>query len=95
MFMHIFLFRWKAAATDADKRAAADAISAFAGTIDGLEAVTVGNNESPNCGGFAFGGIMRFTDAAAYQAYAVHPAHQDLLSWLIPLIEAVEFDITA
>lgn len=94
MFIHSFLFRWKPAATVQDKAAAADAIRAFQGTIPGLEQVIAGHNESTHGDGFTFGGIMHFTDQDAYRAYAIHPAHLELLSWLAPLIEAVEFDIT-
>jgi len=35
---------------------------------------------------------MKFADAATYRAYEEHPAHQALLRWLVPLIEAVEVD---
>jgi hypothetical protein len=38
---------------------------------------------------------MKFPDKAALEAYNVHPAHQALLKWLVPLIEAIEVDFPA
>jgi hypothetical protein len=52
----------------------------------------VGMNVSPRGQGYEIGGVMRFSDEAALQAYTSHPAHQELLSWLMPLIEPIEVD---
>jgi len=38
---------------------------------------------------------MEFADQAALEAYVVHSAHQALLQWLVPLIDAVEMDVEA
>lgn len=95
MFIHIFGFRWKEHATDADKQRAAGDIRAFLGMISGLLEVHVGENLSPRGQGYAFAGVMKFTDRAACDAYATHPAHVALLTWLIPLIEPVELDFEA
>lgn len=95
MFIHIFGFRWKEHATDSDKGRAAREIRAFAGTIPGLIDVSVGENLSPRGQGYTFAGLMRFTDRAACDAYATHPAHLALLEWLVPLIEPVEIDFEA
>jgi hypothetical protein len=92
MFIHIFLFRWSLTASDAHKINAIREIAAFQGTIPGLHEVSVGRNVSPRSGGFELGGVMKFSDSAAYRAYQRHPAHVALLSWLQPLIEAVEVD---
>jgi hypothetical protein len=35
---------------------------------------------------------MKFADRAALDAYARHPAHQELLAWLMPLILPMEVD---
>ena len=37
---------------------------------------------------------LKFTDQAAFEAYSDAPEHQALLSWLVPLIEAIENDFT-
>lgn len=95
MFIHIFGFRWKAEATEADKARATKAILAFRGAIPGLVEVEVGPNLSPRGQGYTFAGLMKFTDKAACDAYATHPAHLALLAWLVPLIDPVELDFEA
>jgi hypothetical protein len=92
---HVFAFQWKPGATDAQKERAAKDIRAFQGTVPGLLETHVGPNISPRGKGYSFGGIMRFTDQAALDAYVQHPAHQALLVWLVPLIDAIELDLPA
>jgi hypothetical protein len=92
MYFHIFGFRWKPGVTEQQKGEVAAAILAFQGPIDGLLEVHVGPNDSPRGQGYEFAGVMRFTDKAAVDAYTVHPQHEALLKWLLPLIEAVELD---
>jgi hypothetical protein len=70
-------------------------IRAFQGVIPGLLQTWVGPNISPRSKGYTFGGIMQFTDKASLDAYVQHPAHQALLSWLVPLIDAIELDLRA
>ena len=95
MFIHIFGFRWKEHAGNADKARAAREILAFEGKIAGLIDVAVGENLSPRGQGYTFAGLMRFTDKAACDAYSTHPAHLALLEWLVPLIEPMELDFEA
>lgn len=95
MFVHIFLFRWKADVSDAQKNRAQQEIEAFEGSIDGLKSIAVGANVSSQGGEFGFGGVMYFRDENAFSAYVVHPLHLKLLEWLVPLVDAVECDIRA
>jgi hypothetical protein len=95
MFIHIFGMRWKPEATAADKSRAANEILAFRHTIPGLVEINYGPNVSPRGQGYEFIGHMKFTDKAACDAYTVHPLHQALLAWLVPLIDAVELDLEA
>jgi antibiotic biosynthesis monooxygenase (ABM) superfamily enzyme len=92
---HVFAFQWKPDTTDAQKEKATNDIRAFQGTIPGLLETHVGPNISPRGKGYTFGGIMRFTDQAALDAYVKHPSHQALLVWLVPLIDAIELDLNA
>jgi len=92
---HVFAFQWKPDATDAEKARAWKDIAAFQGQIPGLLETHVGPNISPRGKGYTFGGIMRFKDKAALDAYVQHPAHQALLVWLVPLIDAIELDLQA
>jgi hypothetical protein len=95
MFIHIFAFRWKPEATGADKARAEREILAFKGPIAGLLEVSVGDNVSERGQGYTYIGLMKFTNKAAADAYTIHPTHQALLKWLVPLIEAVELDFEA
>jgi len=92
---HIFGFQWKPAATEQLKQRATRDIRAFQGVIPGLLQTHVGENISPRNKGYTYCGVMEFTDQAALEAYLVHPAHQALLKWLVPLIDAVELDVEA
>ena len=92
MVLHTFYFRWKPEATPAQKQRVQAEIQAFQGKIPGLLETNAGFNFSPRSEGYDFGGVMKFPDRAALEAYTNHPAHQQLLSWLMPLIEPVELD---
>lgn len=94
MYFHIFAFRWKPEATEALKGRASREITAFQGKIPGLLELHLGQNDSPRGQGYTFIGVMRFTNKAAVDAYVVHPAHQALLAWLVPLIDPVELDFS-
>jgi hypothetical protein len=92
---HVFAFQWKQGTLEAQKDRAAKEIAAFQGLIPGLLQTHVGPNISPRGKGYSFGGIMQFKDKASLDAYVQHPAHQALLAWLIPLIDAIELDLRA
>lgn len=94
MYVHIFAFKWRPEATQALIERASAAILAFGGEIPGLMDVFVGPNDSLRGQGYAFAGLMQFTEKAAFEAYVGHPMHVELLEWLVPLIEAVELDFT-
>ena len=92
---HVFAFQWKQGTSEAQKDRAAKEIAAFQGLIAGLLQTHVGPNISPRGKGYTFGGLMQFKDKASLDAYVQHPAHQALLAWLVPLIEAIELDLRA
>jgi hypothetical protein len=92
---HVFAFQWKQGTSDEQKDRAKKEINAFQGVIPGLLETHVGPNISPRGKGYTFGGIMQFKDEAALKAYFQHPAHLALLSWLVPLIDAIELDLRA
>jgi hypothetical protein len=53
----------------------------------------VGANVSPRSQGYGLGGVMKFTDRSALDAYGAHPVHQKLLVWLMPFIDPLEVDL--
>lgn len=95
MIVHNFAFRWKPEVTEAQRSQAADAIRGLDSKIPGILATYVGTNFSPRSLGYEFGGSMHFTDRVALESYTNHPAHQELLTWLRPLIDAIEVDFEA
>ncbi len=67
-------------------------IRALESQIPGVLETVVGFNTSPRAQGYEFGGVMKFPDRATFEAYNEHPVHQQLLSWLLPLIDPIEVD---
>ncbi len=94
MYVHMFAFRMKACAGEAEKARMVREIGALQGKIPGLLETWVGLNESPRGGGYELGGAMKFADKKIFEGYGGHPAHQELVKWLMPLIEAIEVDFT-
>ena len=92
MIIHTFAFRWKPAVTDIQKRQALQEIRALQGQIPGLIETLAGVNISPRSQGYELGGVMKFASKESFERYGPHPAHQKLVSWLVPLIEPVEID---
>jgi hypothetical protein len=95
MYIHVFAFRWKPDVAEQQKQYAAAEIRKLQGQIPGLLETFVGVNISPRGLGYELGGVMKFADKASLDAYGPHPVHQNLLSWLMPLIEPLEVDFKA
>jgi len=92
MYIHMFAFRLKPGVTEEQKSRMLGEISALAKHIPGLLETSVGRNDSPRGQGYEIGGVMKFPDKAAMEAYNAHPVHQALLKWLLPLIDPIEVD---
>ncbi len=80
MIVHTFAFRWKTGVREDQKLRAIAAIRGLQGQIPGLLETSVGVNFSPR---------------SQLDAYGGHPVHQELLQWLMPLIDPVEVDFEA
>lgn len=93
MIVHAFLFQWKPQVTEMEKQEAAERIRALQGQIPGLIESSYNANTSSRSQGFTDGGVMKFRDEAALEAYFTHPVHQKLVDWLMPLLAvAAELD---
>jgi hypothetical protein len=92
MYLHMFAFRWRPGVTEAQQDRVIAEIRALQGQIPGLLETSVGRNISPRSGGYMLGGVMKFIDRASLDAYPGHPVHQELVAWLMPLIEPIEVD---
>jgi hypothetical protein len=93
MYIHTFALRWVEGTTEEQKLRARREILALQGRIPGLLATHVGDNQSPRGKGTNFGGVMMFAGRDAFEAYFVHPLHEDLIAWLMPLVDPTELDI--
>jgi hypothetical protein len=91
----MFAFRFKPAVTDTQKDHIVAEIRKLQGQIPGLLETFVGRSFSPRSEGYELGGAMKFADKASLYAYGPHPVHQQLVSWLMPLIEPIEVDFLA
>ena len=92
MYIHMFAFRFKAGVNDTRKKHVVSEIGKLQAQIPEVQETWVGLNDSPRGNGYELGGVMKFADKAAMDTYGVHPAHQELLKWLMPLIEPIEVD---
>jgi len=92
MFIHMFAFRLQPGVTEAQQERMLREIATLKSQIPLVLKAHVGKNVSPRGQGFVIGGVMKFADAAALEAYNIHPVHQALLKWLVPLIDAIEVD---
>jgi hypothetical protein len=94
LYIHMFAFRFKPGVSEEQKERIVGSIRKLQDEIPGILETWVGRNESPRGQGYELGGVMKFADGAACEAYGAHPIHQKLLSWLMPLIEPIEVDFT-
>jgi hypothetical protein len=92
MCIHVFAFRWKPIVSEEQKEHVISEIRKLQGQIPGLLETWVGRNFSQRGQGYELGGVMKFVDRTALDAYGPHPVHQQLVSWLMPLIEPLEVD---
>jgi Stress responsive A/B Barrel Domain len=88
MYIHTFLFQWHPSVTAEMKNRAAREIRALQGQVPGLLETSYGTNISSRSQGFTHGGVMKFRDKAALDAYSPNPVHQKLVDWLMPLLKA-------
>lgn len=92
MYVHMFAFRMKPGVTAQQKDRMVAEIRALQAKIPAILDSWIGLNESPRSGGYELGGAMKFTSKESFATYGPHPAHQELVAWLMPLIEPVEVD---
>jgi hypothetical protein len=92
MYIHMFAFRFKPNVTEDQKNRCVDEIRKLQHEIPAVLESWVGRNVSPRGQGYELGGVMKFADKTSFDGYVQHPAHQKLLTWLVPLIEPIEVD---
>ena len=89
MIRHCVFVRFRSSVTAADREAIYSELRALKQKVDGLVAAHFGTNVSPEglAQGFNDGFVIDFRDAAARDAYLVHPDHQVAGGKLVSMLE--------
>jgi len=83
MYHHVVMFRLH----DPERvEEAAAMLRTLEGNVPTLRRVTVGLDDSPDHRSSQLCLITLFDDRAAYEAYHVHPFHQELLTRFVPMV---------
>jgi hypothetical protein len=97
---HCVFVKFKGSVSTAERDEIYDELRALKGKVDGLLAASFGENVSPEGlgQGFADGFTIDFRNAAARDAYLVHPDHQVAAGKLVLMLEGgtgglIVFDI--
>ncbi len=88
---HIVLLKFKSSVDEAQIDQVFDSLLDLSETIPGIEDYVSGGNMSPESlsNGFTHAFVITFTDAAARDAYLVHPEHEKVKTLLMSVLEAV------
>jgi hypothetical protein len=92
MIEHIVLLKLKPNTTEQQVQTLTNELLKMAAQIPGIEHISAGMNNSPEGKnhGYTYGFIVRFTDAAARDAYLPHPVHRQVATqYLRPIAEDV------
>jgi len=92
MYIHMFAFRMKPGVTAEQRIRMLTEIRALQAQIPEILESWIGLNESPRSAGYELGGTMKFASKESFDKYGPHLAHQNLVGWLMPLIEPIEVD---
>ena len=85
--IHVSLIKWKDGVSDADKQKALDGVKEMAGKIPGIKNVWLkATRMQPRDYHAAF--VIEFTNRAAAEAYAEHPAHAEWSKFFLSIREA-------
>ena len=96
---HAVLFRLTEAATPEETEAMAVALRALPKQVPQIAALSCGADAGLSGGNFDFSLTVDFADAAGYEAYAKHPAHQEVIArYIKPILQpgtrtAVQFSL--
>jgi quinol monooxygenase YgiN len=88
MIHHIALFQWKPGVSAAQEAQVGRLLTGLKARIPGIVSASFGRQNSPEGlgKGMGVGLAVVFSDAAARDAYLPHPAHQEVVAALKPLL---------
>ena len=82
MYRHIVMWKVKEARSKEVCEQIAQKLYSLTDQIDEIEALEVGINEVESDAAFDLVLISSFENKQAYQAYAIHPLHQEVVVWI-------------
>lgn len=90
-YRHVVFFKFKDSARPEEVKSIEDAFIALAKKIETVKAFEWGTNVSPEGlnDGFTHCFFVTFADKAGLEVYLPHPAHQEFVSKLKPLLDKV------
>ena len=90
-YRHVVLFKFKDSATTEQVTALEKAFADLAGKVNTVKEFEWGTNVSPEGlnDGFTHCFLVTFADKAGLETYLPHPAHQEFVSKLKPLLDRV------
>lgn len=86
MIEHIVLFRWSTLATVDAIQDVMNRLRSLEDQVPGITDLKCGEGLTANTQGYTHGVTIRFIDRKALEAYLPHPAHQQVVEFLKPLI---------
>jgi len=88
---HVVLTKFKTSVAEEQVNQVFDALLELSETIPGIEDYVSGPNSSPEGlnNGFTHAFIITFEDAAARDAYLVHPEHEKVKQLLLEVLDGV------
>ncbi len=96
MLRHVVLLTFSSEATDSDIAAIIEGLEGLPAVIPEILAYSVGRDAGIADGNASFAVVGEFADAAAYQVYADHPVHRQVITErIVPLLEgraAVQYE---
>jgi len=97
MFRHCVLMQFDEAATAMQRAGAVEGIQQLRDSVPGVLALAVGPDAGLGEGNFDLAVVADFENSDAYEVYASHPAHLEMLAEVVrPILAeraAVQFEI--
>jgi hypothetical protein len=86
---HVVMFKFKPEVSASEINRACDAFAELPKKIPGISEFKAGTDISPEnlSQGFSHCYILKFPDLSARDAYLTHPAHQEFVKFVVPLVE--------
>ena len=86
---HILMIETNDGVSDQDMREVLDGIIALKDKIPGILDIKIGKNFTDRAPNITYAGVVSLADKEALAGYGPHPAHQELLKILMPVVKNI------